>query len=78
MYVRELRGGYAMNKWRVNVYEKHIGIVDHHGSSRGGHYTAQCRSVVTNDWYRYDDESVHPLGKPEFGESTYMMFLERN
>jgi len=54
------------------------GIVDHHGSSRGGHYTAQCRNIVTTGWYRYDDESVHALAKPEFGQSTYMMFLERH
>jgi ubiquitin C-terminal hydrolase len=53
------------------------GIVDHHGSSRGGHYTAQCRNIVTSGWHRYDDESVYPVEKPEFGESTYMMFLER-
>lgn len=54
------------------------GIVDHHGSSRGGHYTAQCRNGLTNDWYCYDDESVNKLDKPQFGESTYMMFLERS
>ena len=54
------------------------GIVDHHGSSMGGHYTAQCRNPETGDWYRYDDESVYPLsGGAEFGDSTYMMFLER-
>lgn len=54
------------------------GIVDHHGSSNGGHYTAQCCNPTSSTWSRYDDESVYPLERPEFGESTYMTFLERS
>lgn len=54
------------------------GMVDHHGNSRGGHYTAQCLSTINGTWHRFDDESVQPLAKPEFGESTYMMFMERS
>jgi ubiquitin C-terminal hydrolase len=54
------------------------GMVDHHGSPRGGHYTAQCRDAKSGDWYRYDDESVNSLQGPEFGDSNYMLFLERN
>ena len=53
------------------------GIVDHHGHHRGGHYTAQCKSNVSGKWHLYDDESVHPIDAPGFGESTYMLFLER-
>jgi hypothetical protein len=53
------------------------GIVDHHGSSRGGHYTAQCRHPVSSNWYRYDDEYVEGMPGPEFGDSTYMMFFEK-
>lgn len=54
------------------------GIVDHHGSSLdGGHYTAQCRHVETDQWFMYDDDRVNPLEKPAFGSSTYMLFLER-
>lgn len=54
------------------------GIVDHHGGATGGHYTAQCQHNGNNKWYTYDDESVHemPAG-PQFGHTTYMMFLER-
>ena len=55
------------------------GIVDHHGSSRGGHYTAQCRHTESNTWYMYDDEGVGEItgGQPHFGDSTYMLFFER-
>jgi ubiquitin C-terminal hydrolase len=58
-------------------------IVDHHGSSLGGHYTAQVRHRDSGDealsWYFYDDEGVANMkGRgPIFGESTYMLFLER-
>jgi len=53
------------------------GIVDHHGHSRGGHYTAQCRSSPSGNWHVYDDESVRQIPSPEYGSSTYMLFLER-
>lgn len=55
-------------------------IVDHHGSSRGGHYTAQIQPREGIDWYLCDDEGIiHMNGKgPIFGESTYMLFLERS
>jgi ubiquitin C-terminal hydrolase len=54
------------------------GIVDHHGSGvQSGHYTAQCRHVETGQWFIYDDEHVHSIEKPNFGPSTYMLFLER-
>jgi ubiquitin C-terminal hydrolase len=55
------------------------GIVDHHGSSRGGHYTAQCRHAQADIWHMYDDEGVGEItsGQPHFGDSTYMLFFER-
>jgi ubiquitin C-terminal hydrolase len=53
-------------------------LVDHHGVSNGGHYTAQTRAE-NGDWVLYDDESsmVIPGGKPVLGSSTYMMVLTR-
>jgi ubiquitin C-terminal hydrolase len=53
------------------------GIVDHHGSAGGGHYTAQCKHTGNGVWHVYDDEGVGAQPNPHFGESTYMMFLER-
>ena len=52
-------------------------IVDHHGPSAGGHYTAQCNHLTENRWFLYDDESVHPLMAPMFGESTYILIFDR-
>jgi ubiquitin C-terminal hydrolase len=54
-------------------------IVDHHGGANGGHYTAQAR-LEDGRWNLYDDEGVMemPPGRaPHFGDSTYMLFLER-
>jgi len=48
-------------------------IVDHHGGSRGGHYTAQCNTKDT--WYVYDDESIHEIKAPMIGPATYMLWF---
>ncbi len=55
------------------------GIVDHHGSAGGGHYTAQARHSETGAWHLYDDEGVMELadGQPAFGDSTYMLVFAR-
>jgi len=50
-------------------------IIDHHGSSTGGHYTAQCRKK--NTWCLYDDESARQISKPIFGMATYMIWFTR-
>jgi ubiquitin C-terminal hydrolase len=56
-----------------------ISIVDHHGNSNSGHYTAQCRSTVdSTKWNVYDDDSSHPISNPMFGESSYMLWFERS
>lgn len=57
------------------------GIVDHHGSAGGGHYTAQVRHSDSGAWYLYDDEGVMEVdggdGQPIFGDSTYMLVFGR-
>ena len=51
-------------------------IVDHHGSSRGGHYTAQAKHRSEKKWFLYDDQNVHSIEGPSMGESSYIFFLE--
>jgi len=53
------------------------GVVDHHGTASFGHYTAQCRHTGNDKWHLFDDESVREIATPSFGESTYMVFLEK-
>jgi ubiquitin carboxyl-terminal hydrolase 8 len=50
--------------------------VDHHGSSGGGHYTAQAKSPLTEKWHTFDDETATPIQEPHFGVSTYIVFLK--
>lgn len=50
-------------------------IVDHHGSARGGHYTAQGLSPLDGKWYLYDDENSNNIEKPFFGPSNYILLF---
>lgn len=50
-------------------------IVDHHGSARGGHYVAQGLSPLDAKWYLYDDETTHPIEKPSYGQSSYVLIF---
>ena len=54
-----------------------LGIVDHHGGAGGGHYTAQCKKIGSDNWHVYDDESSHSIPNPMFGGSTYMLWFSR-
>lgn len=50
--------------------------VDHHGSTGGGHYNAQAKSPLTEKWHLFDDETASPISEPNFGVSTYILFLK--
>lgn len=50
--------------------------VDHHGSTGGGHYTAQAKSPLSEKWHIFDDETTSSISEPHFGVSTYILFLK--
>ena len=58
------------------VNYKLYATVDHHGSTGGGHYTAQAESPINQKWYGYDDESTHILQQPCIGSSSYILFYK--
>jgi ubiquitin carboxyl-terminal hydrolase 20/33 len=60
---------------RNQTYEC-FATVDHHGVAGGGHYTAQAMSPLTEKWHLFDDETAHSIAEPQFGESTYILFLK--
>lgn len=60
---------------RNQAYEC-FATVDHHGVAGGGHYTAQAKSPLTEKWHLFDDETAYPIDEPQFGESTYILFLK--
>jgi ubiquitin carboxyl-terminal hydrolase 2/21 len=58
-----------------NKQYKLFATVDHHGHMGGGHYVAQCHSIVYNKWNIYDDETVHEMKEPYFGAQTYILMF---
>ncbi len=51
------------------------GVSDHHGTHLGGHYTAQFKHPISNEWWQMDDETAHKQDKPHFSTSNYIFFL---
>jgi len=35
-----------------------IGVICHHGTAGGGHYTSYALNHLDNMWYEFDDSSV--------------------
>ena len=60
---------------RNTAYEC-FATVDHHGVAGGGHYTAQGKSPLSEKWHLFDDESAYSIDQPQFGESSYILFLK--
>ena len=56
---------------------KPIGILDHHGSHFGGHYTAQAYNFVEQSWWHYDDGNAGMMKEPVFGRATYVIVFRR-
>jgi ubiquitin C-terminal hydrolase len=76
-------GKYVEAKKKNNLFYKLYAIVTHLGpSSMSGHFIAFCRSPIDNNWYEYNDDTVHLIGNfykdiHEFG-CPYILFYERN
>ena len=51
-------------------------IVDHHGTSGGGHYVAQAKSPLSDKWNLFNDETTHSMESPRFGDTNYIFFLK--
>ncbi|XP_053380391.1 ubiquitin carboxyl-terminal hydrolase 20-like [Mercenaria mercenaria] len=41
----------------VTAYDL-VAVICHHGTAGGGHYTAYCQNVFTEQWYEFDDQYV--------------------
>jgi ubiquitin C-terminal hydrolase len=53
------------------------GVSDHHGSHMGGHYTAQFKHPISNEWWWIDDEQSHKMDNPRFSTSNYIFFFRK-
>ena len=54
------------------------GVVDHHGSHMGGHYSSQFCHPVSDEWWWIDDESSIKMEKPRLKMSSNYMYLFRS
>jgi ubiquitin C-terminal hydrolase len=53
------------------------GVSDHHGTHRGGHYTAQMKHPITGDWWWMDDERAQKKEGPLYNASNYIFYFRR-
>lgn len=53
------------------------GVSDHHGTHMGGHYTAQFKHPITQDWWWMDDEKAQMMTRPQCSASNYIFFLKK-
>ena len=54
------------------------GVSDHHGTHMGGHYTAQFRHPISEEWWWMDDESAREQSHPQFSSSNYIFFFRKS
>ena len=56
-----------------------IGISNHMGSMNGGHYTADCKDIINNEWYHFDDSCVYKYNNNNIDKSnSYILMYEIN
>ena len=63
----------AKNAWNYELR----GVSDHHGSHMGGHYTAQFKHPITQEWWWMDDEKAQIMARPQFSASNYIFFFKK-
>lgn len=60
-----------------DVYDLYA-VVNHYGSSGGGHYVALAKDQKSNQWFEFDDSFVHPVPEDEVvSRSAYMLFYQK-
>jgi ubiquitin C-terminal hydrolase len=65
--------GHISREWSYELR----GVVDHHGSHMGGHYSSQFCHPQTNEWWWIDDESSMRMDKPRLKLPSNYMFMFR-
>ncbi|KAK9513056.1 hypothetical protein O3M35_001336 [Rhynocoris fuscipes] len=67
---------YLTNTEGPNIKYDLIGVCNHYGTMRGGHYTAYCKNKRTRKWYCFDDSSVSVLKSEEsiVTPAAYVLF----
>jgi ubiquitin C-terminal hydrolase len=69
-----------INKVKSKYYNYSLsGISNHMGSLDGGHYTSDCKDLVDNEWYHFDDSRVYKYNNSNIDKSnSYILMYEIN
>uniref|UniRef100_A0A1A8NXE2 Ubiquitin carboxyl-terminal hydrolase 8 n=1 Tax=Nothobranchius pienaari TaxID=704102 RepID=A0A1A8NXE2_9TELE len=63
--------GPKQNLKRYNLY----GVSNHYGGLDGGHYTAYCKNIHKQRWYKFDDHEVFEISSSSVKSSAaYILF----
>ncbi|KAK5665787.1 ubiquitin-specific protease doa4 [Batrachochytrium dendrobatidis] len=64
----------------VNTYSYNLFAVSNHfGSLSGGHYTAQVKNEVLQQWYNFDDSKISSIDEKTIqSEAAYILFYVRS
>ena len=55
------------------------GVICHHGSAGGGHYTAYALNHLDYEWYEFDDSTVSKVDAGAVMNSeAYVLFYRKN
>ena len=55
------------------------GVICHHGTAGGGHYTSYCFSPSTSCWYEYDDSLVREVDRETvLNSEAYVLFYKKD
>ena len=64
--------GYSSDSYKYDLY----GICNHHGNSRGGHYTANVKNA-NGKWYNYNDTNVNEIKEEKLITTEAYCFFYR-
>ena len=63
---------------RENKYDL-IGVICHHGTAGGGHYTSYALNNIDQEWYEYDDSYVTKVeAATVMNAEAYVLFYRKN
>ena len=56
-----------------------VGVICHHGTAGGGHYTAYALNNMDQEWYEYDDSYVTKVEPATvMNAEAYVLFYRKN
>ena len=68
-----------INNYKSKYYNYSlVGFSNHMGSLGGGHYTADCKDLLNDNWYHFDDSSVYKYNGNVDKSNAYILMYEIN